>query len=308
MIKIKELTKKFGDKKVLDKVSFSVGRGEIVGFLGPNGAGKTTTMKIITGFLSPTRGKVLVDGLDVTENSLKIRKKIGYLAEDNPLYEDMKVEEFLKFIGSLKGLKGHKLKEEIKRVEKACGIREVRRSLISELSKGYRQRVGLAQALLGSPDILILDEPTSGLDPNQIIEIRNLIKKIGQEKTVLFSSHILGEVQEVCRRIVIIHKGRIVGEGTAEELARGQEKKIVYYLKVEGDRDGVLKRLKKIEGVQKAKIKDKEKEGVYGYKVEVTKDLRKEIFQKITDKGWVILEFSEKKHDLEDIFKELTSK
>lgn len=218
MIEIKNLTKKFGNNLVLDQLSFSVAKGEILGFLGPNGAGKTTTMKIITSFWQPTDGDILIDGLNTATDSLATRKKIGYLPETVPLYEDMRVLEYLKFIAEVRGLDKKEIKARIKEVIVTCGLIEVLRRPIEELSKGYRQRVGLAQAIMHQPDILILDEPTTGLDPNQIMEIRDLIKAIGREKTVIFSTHILGEVSATCDRVIIINKGKIVGQGSPQEL------------------------------------------------------------------------------------------
>ena len=220
MIEIKNLTKKFGSNLVLSDLSFSVAQGEILGFLGPNGAGKTTTMKIITSFWSPTSGQILIDGIDTSVDSLATRKKIGYLPETVPLYEDMRVIEYLKFIAEIRGLEKSEVKSRLKQVVGTCGLNKVLRQPIEELSKGYRQRVGLAQAIMHRPDILILDEPTTGLDPNQIVEIRDLIKTIGQEKTVIFSTHILSEVSATCDRVIIINNGKIVGQGKPDDLAR----------------------------------------------------------------------------------------
>ena len=220
MIEIKNLTKKFGQNLILDNISFSVAKGEILGFLGPNGAGKSTTMRIITSFWTPTSGQALINGLDVAEKALQVRKIIGYLPETVPLYEDMKVFEYLKFIAEVRCLNKNEIKKRIKEVVLTCGLSKVLRQPIEELSKGYRQRVGLAQAIMHRPDILILDEPTTGLDPNQIVEIRDLIKTIGREKTVIFSTHILSEVSATCDRVIIINNGRIVGEGQPAELAQ----------------------------------------------------------------------------------------
>jgi ABC-2 type transport system ATP-binding protein len=218
MVEVKNLTKKFGDNLVLDNISFSVAKGEVLGFLGPNGAGKTTTMKIITSFWLPTAGQVLVGGLDVIVNSLAARKKVGYLPETVPLYDDMKVSEYLKFVAEIRYLEKSTIKERIERVIITCGLAKVLYQPIDELSKGFRQRLGLAQAIMHQPDILILDEPTTGLDPNQIVEIRDLIKQIGQEKTVIFSTHILSEVSATCDRVIIINNGRIVGQGAPREM------------------------------------------------------------------------------------------
>lgn len=205
---------------VLDNLSFTVTKGEVLGFLGPNGAGKTTTMKIITSFWPATSGQVLVAGLDTSANSLATRKKIGYLPETVPLYDDMRVFEYLKFIAQIRGLEKDKIKPRIKTVVSLCGLTKVLRQPIDELSKGFRQRVGLAQAIMHEPEILILDEPTTGLDPNQIVEIRDLIKTIGREKTVIFSTHILGEVSATCDRVIIINNGKIVGQGSPKELEK----------------------------------------------------------------------------------------
>ncbi len=308
MIEIKNLTKKFGNTVVLDNINFEVKKGEILGFLGPNGAGKTTTMKIITSFWTPISGKVIVDGIDVTENSLEARKKIGYLPETVPLYEDMRVYEYLKFVAEVRGIKKSELKDSIKRVVKDCGLSNVLKKPIDELSKGYRQRVGLAQAIIHNPEILILDEPTTGLDPNQIIEIRDLIKKIGKEKTIILSTHILSEVGATCDRVVVINNGKIVGEGTPAELAQKVKSRDIIYLKIKGEKDEIVKRLKEIDGVVRVDIKDKESEDVYGYEIEPEAgvDLREKISSLVMKSGWSILEFSTKTASLEDVFRELT--
>lgn len=308
MIEIKNLTKKFGADVALAGVSFSVKKGEILGFLGPNGAGKTTTIKIITSFWAPSEGNVFVDGMNVSEESLKTREKIGYLPETVPLYDDMKVYEYLKFVAQIRGITKDKIAERIKEVVVACGLKDVISRPIEELSKGYRQRVGLAQAIMHNPEVLILDEPTTGLDPNQIVEIRDLIKKIGREKTVIFSTHILSEASAVCDRVVIINKGKIVGEGTPGELtakAGGQE---VIYVKIRGPKEEVLKRLAEMENVARAEVKDKEAEYIYGYEIEPKPgvDLREYLSMTIMNAGWSILEFSKKAVSLEDVFRELT--
>ncbi|MDP2708655.1 MAG: ATP-binding cassette domain-containing protein [bacterium] len=220
MIEVKNLTKKLGGNLILDDLSFTVGRGEILGFLGPNGAGKSTTMKIITTFWAATSGQVILDGVDVSANPLAARKKIGYLPETVPLYEEMKVSEYLKFIAEIRGLQKNEIKSRIKEAVETCGLVKVVRRPVEELSKGYRQRLGLAQAIIHRPDILILDEPTTGLDPNQIVEIRDLIKTIGREKTVIFSTHILSEVGVTCDRVIIINQGKIVRQGAPAELER----------------------------------------------------------------------------------------
>jgi len=308
MIEIKNLTKKFGANITLDNVTLSVKKGEVLGFLGPNGAGKTTTMKIITSFWAPTSGTVKIDGLDVSKNSLATRKKIGYLPETVPLYDDMRAYEYLKFVAEVRGLAKEKIKQRIKEVIQICGLSKVVRQPIEELSKGYRQRLGLAQAIMHDPEILILDEPTTGLDPNQIIEIRNLIKELGKEKTVIFSTHILGEVSATCDRVIIINNGKIVGEGTPNELAARAGGRELIYVKIKGPKNKILNKLQEMENVAKVKIKDKESDDVYGYEIEPKPgvDLREYLSMTVMNAGWSILEFSKKSVSLEDVFRELT--
>lgn len=212
MIKLLEVTKKFGEITAINKMSLSISRGEVVGFLGPNGAGKTTAMRLIIGYLAATSGRVLVGGKDPQEEGITVRSHIGYLPENNPLYPDLKTSEYLNFIAQVKGISAEKKKEALERIVDTCAVREVYGKIIGELSRGYKQRVGLAAALLGNPPILILDEPTSGLDPNQIIEIRKLIKDLGQEKTVILSTHIIPEVSQTCSRVVIINRGEIAAD------------------------------------------------------------------------------------------------
>jgi ABC-2 type transport system ATP-binding protein len=306
MIEIKNLTKKIGENQILNDISFTVKTGEILGFLGPNGAGKTSTMKIITSYWTPTSGTITLDGIDVGTDSIKTRAKIGYLPENVPLYEDMKVREYLKFVAEMRGLSGDKLKARVSEVATACGIAGVLEKPVDELSKGYRQRVGLAQAIMGNPDVLILDEPTTGLDPNQIVEIRELIKKIGQEKTVIFSTHILGEVNAVCDRVIIINNGKIVGEGSPAELAKKAGNKEIIYLKTDGPKEKVLAALNKMIGIASVAAKDQGPDGI-GYEIESTgADLRSTITQLVVANGWNILEISKSKANLEDAFRELT--
>ncbi len=308
MIEIKNLTKKFGGNTVLDGISFSVSKGEVLGFLGPNGAGKTTTMKIITSFWSPTSGQVEIDGFNVDKNSLVIRKKIGYLPETVPLYDDMKVIEYLKFIAQIREVPKENIKNRIKEVAEQCGLTQVLNKPIDELSKGYRQRVGLAQAIMHQPDILILDEPTTGLDPNQIVEIRDLIKQIGKEKTVIFSTHILSEVSATCDRVIIINKGKIVGQGSPAELASKASSRDLIYVKIKGDIEQVIKKLKEMENVVQVRVGDKEADDIYGYEIEVKPgvDLREYLSMTVMNAGWSILEFNKKSVSLEEVFRELT--
>ena len=308
MIEVKNLSKKFGSVKVLDDISFSVKQGEILGFLGPNGAGKSTTMKIITSFWAGSEGKVIIDGLDVAKDSLETRKKIGYLPENVPLYDEMRVFEYLKFIAEIRGIDKSEHKNAITKASEACGLSKVLRKPIDELSKGYRQRVGLAQAIIHEPDILILDEPTTGLDPNQIAEIRDLIKKIGKEKTVIFSTHILSEVSATCDRIIIINDGKIVGEGRPDELTEKSTHRELIYLKIKADKEAALKRLKGLENIEKVEVKDKESSNIYGFNIEPKKgvDIREYLSIAVTAQGWPILEYTRKKTSLEDVFRELT--
>jgi len=308
MIEIKNLTKKFGANTVLDNISFTVNKGEVLGFLGPNGAGKTTTMKIITSFWTPTSGSVKIDGLEVSAHSLTTRKKIGYLPETVPLYDEMKVLEYLRFIGQIRGLDKEQAKQRIKEVVQICGLAKVVHQLIEELSKGYRQRVGLAQAIMHQPDILILDEPTTGLDPNQIVEIRELIKKIGQEKTVIFSTHILSEVSATCDRVIIINQGKIVGEGSPQELISKISVSELIYVKIKGPKEIVSEKLREMENVESVEVKDREAEDVYGYEIKPRSgvDLREYLSMTVMNNGWSILEFSKKSVSLEEVFRELT--
>jgi len=308
MIEIKNLSKSFGSTKVLDNISFSVKRGEILGFLGPNGAGKSTTMKIITSFWSPTKGSVEIDGVKTEDDSMLTRSKIGYLPETVPLYDDMRVFEYLKFVAEVRGLEKDKIQARIKEVIEACNLQTVIRKPIEELSKGFRQRVGLAQAIMHEPDILILDEPTTGLDPNQIVEIRELIKKIGKEKTVIFSTHILSEVSATCDRAIIINNGKIIAEGTPAELVHKMGGAEVIYVKIKGKREDVLHKLKSMENVIKVEEKDKESDNIYGYELTPAEniDLREQLSIVVMNAGWSILEFNKKSISLEDVFIKLT--
>lgn len=308
MIEIKNLTKKIGNNVILDDINLTVKEGEILGFLGPNGAGKTTTMKIITSFWTPSSGEVNIDEVNVVKDSLATRKKIGYLPENVPLYDDMKVYEYLRFVAEVRGLEKDDVKKRIKQVIKDCGLEKVIYKSIDELSKGYRQRVGLAQAIIHEPDILILDEPTTGLDPNQIVEIRELIKKIGQEKTVIFSTHILSEVSATCDRAVIINNGKIIAEGSPSELMRKAGGTEIIYVKIKGDKNAILKKLQELEGVDSVKEKDKEAENIFGYEIKPQTgiDLREKLSHLVMSSGWSILEFSKKAASLEDVFRELT--
>lgn len=307
MIEIKNLSKSFGTAKVLDKINLSVKQGEILGFLGPNGAGKSTTMKIATTFWSPDDGQVLIDGLDVTEYPMEVKRKIGYLPETVPLYDDMLVYEYLRFVAEVRCLSKQDVKRRISEVVEATGLGKVLEKPIDELSKGYRQRVGLAQAIMHEPDILILDEPTTGLDPNQIAEIRELIKKIGREKTVIFSTHILAEVSAVCDRVVIINNGRIVGEGRPQDLIKQASADSVVQVKLRGPREAVLEKIRSLSGVASADVSSDEA-GLLTLDVRhlAGADVRGELAKVIVESGWEMQAISTKEASLEDVFKTLT--
>lgn len=295
------LSKIYGSQKAVDEISFSVKEGEILGFLGPNGAGKSTTMKIATGFLPPTGGSVTVGGFDVTEKPIEVKRIVGYLPENNPLYTDMYVHEYLGFIGSLHGMRGSSLRNRTKEIIQKCGLEREQSKKIGALSKGYRQRVGLAQALIHDPQVIILDEPTTGLDPNQILEIRGLIKEVSYNKTVIFSTHIMQEVQALCDRVVIINKGKIVADNAVSELRSGQlAGKIII---VEFSADIVIADLEQIEGVDSVKNLGKAK---YSVKVSGERDIRKEIFNFASQNNVALLGLTQEESNLEDIFQKLT--
>lgn len=307
MIEITALTKRYGKNLALDNISFSIAKGEIVGFLGPNGAGKSTTMNIITGYLSSTSGSVKVDGYDILDNPNEVKKRVGYLPEQPPLYMDMTVEEYLDFVYDLKKIKGRK-KEHISEVVAKVGIENVYKRRISHLSKGYKQRVGLAQALLGSPEVLILDEPTVGLDPNQIIEIRNVIKELGKEHTVILSSHILSEISAVCERVIIIKNGRIVAEDTPDNLSK-QYSGSVLELKIGAEAERVVAVIEAIDGAESVTVKESlENECTVEVRTEDadSTEFSKTLFFRLAENGMPILMQNTVKATLEDVFIELT--
>ncbi|MGD0839342.1 MAG: ATP-binding cassette domain-containing protein [Polyangia bacterium] len=310
MIKVENLTKEYGPFRAVDQVSFNVRRGEVLGFLGPNGAGKSTTMKILTCFLAPTSGSAQVAGFDVFDQSLQVRQRVGYLPEDTPLYHDMTVLEHLDFAANMHGMSGDRAQSRIKEIGGRCGLVEVAGKLVGELSKGYRQRVGLAQAMLHDPDILILDEPTSGLDPNQIAEIRALIKEVGREKTVILSTHILPEVQATCSRMLIISGGKLVADGTPDEL-RAREKGTRYRVVVEANgapADAVKDKLGALGGVSRCQKVEGES-GAHTFEIDgdAKADLRKSLFRVVVDNHWPLLELSRQAASLEDVFRNLTT-
>ncbi|MBL4709214.1 MAG: gliding motility-associated ABC transporter ATP-binding subunit GldA [Flavobacteriales bacterium] len=299
-IVVENVTKLYGEQKALDNVSFNIQPGEIVGFLGPNGAGKSTMMKIITGFIPANEGKTEVCNLDVTVHPLKTKHKIGYLAEQNPLYYDMYVREYLSFIAGVFKLKNNK--EIINSIIKTVGLSLEQNKKIGALSKGYKQRVGLAQALLHDPEVLILDEPTTGLDPNQLEEIRNLIKKIGSQKTVMLSTHIMQEVEAICDRVIIINKGKIVANDKTENLANIFNKKTV--IKIEFESKINEKQLRSIDGVLKI---EHDGENQYLIQSKTNIDIRNNLFQFAIDQNTSVLTLQKEELKLEDIFKQLTT-
>lgn len=307
MIEVKNLSKQYGDKRAVDDISFFVKEGEILGFLGPNGAGKSTTMNILTGYISCTDGQALINGTDILENPAKAKAQIGYLPEQPPLYMDMTVKEYLNFIYDLKKCRLPR-EEHLKEVCNLVKITDVYNRIIKNLSKGYKQRVGLAQALISNPPVLILDEPTVGLDPKQIIEIRSLIKKLGEKHTVILSSHILSEIQAVCDRIIIINRGRIAADDTADNLSKSITNDHRLVVRIEGPREEIIKVIRGISGVVKV-VADMERErGVYEYEIEAQEgaDLRRELFKRMASRSWPILGLKSSELTLEDIFLRIT--
>jgi ABC-2 type transport system ATP-binding protein len=311
MIRVEGLTKDYGAVRAVDRVTFNVRKGEVLGFLGPNGAGKSTTMKMLTCFLAPTSGSAVVAGHDVFEQSLEVRKRLGYLPEDTPLYRDMTVLEYLEFAAEMRQMDRSRRVGRIKEVGGRCGLSEVAGKLVGELSKGFRQRLGLAQAILHDPDILVLDEPTSGLDPNQIVEIRRLIKELGQEKTVILSTHILPEVQATCTRILIISGGKLVADDTPEAL-RAREKGSRYRVVVESNgvaQDAIRSKLAGLLGVARCE-KIAAEAGAHAFALDAgsATDLRREIFRAAVDNHWPLLELVRESVSLEEVFRNLTTR
>jgi ABC-2 type transport system ATP-binding protein len=307
MIRVENLTKRYAGVTALGGVSFEVQPGEIVGFLGPNGAGKSTTMRILTGFIPASSGRVEVAGMDVFEHSLEVRRRIGYMPENNPLYVDMRVTEYLKFRAKLKDVPRADRRENINEVLKLCGLTDVQRRVIGHLSKGYRQRVGLADALLGEPDLLILDEPTIGLDPVQIRQVRQLIKDLGKRHTILLSTHILPEVEMTCNRVIIIHRGKILASDTPENLMRTLNAGGLIHVEVRGPGSDVQAKLSRVEGVEALTAKAGD-DGLVRVEIvpEPGADPREEIYQIVASNGWTLRELSRARTTLEDIFVQIT--
>jgi len=309
MIEVSGLTKSYDDFQALKGVSFTVNRGEIVGFLGPNGAGKTTTMKIVTCYMPQTAGTVTVDGKDVNQDALAIRARMGYLPESTPLYTDMLVYDYLQHVATVRGVPKERIRERLKAACEMCGIVDRIGQSIGTLSKGYKQRVGLAQALIHDPDILILDEPTSGLDPNQIVEIRNLIKRLGENRTIILSTHNLPEVMATCTRILIIHQGRIVADGTAAQLEEREAENERLRVLVRGVEAEVARlELQTLPGVRRAEVLPSAEANVATIEIEAPRngELRSAAFKKVVDKGWELLELTRMQLDLEGLFRKLT--
>ena len=305
-IVIKNLTKLYGAQRAVDNLSFEVKTGEILGFLGPNGAGKTTTMKTIAGYIKPTEGTIRVGRYNVETDADKVKQVIGYLPEHNPLYSDMYVVDYLRYMAQLQLLRADKINDRIYEMVNVCGLEGEKHKRISELSKGYRQRVGLAQALIHDPQVLILDEPTTGLDPNQIIEIRQLIRKIGHEKTIILSSHILAEVEATCDRILIINKGRIVADGTSDQLRKASSGCECVKITVENaDRNDVVRVMQNIDTVE---LIDTMKDYPDSFEIQSKEgeSSRRAIFNTCVENGWVLTEMTPIETKLEDVFRELT--
>ncbi len=306
MIEVEHLTKRFSNTVAVDDISFRVDKGEILGFLGPNGAGKTTTMRILTCFIPPTSGKAQIAGFDVMTQSLAVRKSIGYLPENVPLYTDMRVEEFLNYRAALKKVSYRDRKQKINDIMEKCWITEVRRKIIGTLSKGFRQRVALAECMVHNPEILILDEPTVGLDPNQIRETRQLIKEIGKEHTVILSTHILPEVEMICDRVIIINNGKIVAMDTPKNLTRKLIGEKTIRLEIKGPVSDVKTSLEKIPGIEKVDIEKSNEVNHFKIEVEENQDVRELIFNEIVKNNWILHEMRTEAASLEDIFFKIT--
>ncbi len=308
MIKVENLSKSYGPAVALDGISFEVNRGEIVGFLGPNGAGKSTTMKILTGFLLPTSGSATVDGLDVVEQSLEVRRRIGYLPESTPLYTEMRVDEYLRFTAEIRGVARNKTRSAVSRVVELCGLQRVVGKNILELSKGYKQRVGLAQAMVHEPDLLVLDEPTSGLDPNQIVEVRSLIERLGEQHTVILSTHYLQEVEASCSRVIIVNLGRIVANDTRDALVASMPSGPVRAC-IKGPEDAILSQLAELVPTETARVVG-QKNGAVDIMLDTAQtesDVEEAIAALVVKNGWGLLSMTRQDPMLEDVFRSLTT-
>lgn len=308
MIEIKNLTKFYGNNAAVKNLSFTVEDNDILGFLGPNGAGKSTTMNIITGYLPSTSGQILIDGLDIAEEPSKVKKMIGYLPEIPPVYMDMKVREYLKFCAGIKGVPRSERNEQVENAMEKLKIKDMEKRLIRNLSKGYRQRVGFAQAILGNPKYLILDEPTVGLDPNQVIEVRNLIKSLRKDHTIILSSHILAEIQAVCEKVVIISHGEVRAVDTIKNLEKSMGTGLVLIMKINGNKEKVSNCIVSVKGVDSIIDTTFEADDVYTYKIEVDNDdVRKAIMSALISNDFSIEEVTTEMPNLEEVFVKLTA-
>lgn len=305
MIEVKNISKKFGNIIAVDKLSFLVKSGQIVGFLGPNGAGKTTTMRILTGYLSADDGKITIDGIDIEKDPVSVQRKIGYLAENNPLYKNMQVAEFLDLTARLHRMSKKAKKDALDFVVKAVGIEKVYFRPIGELSKGFKQRVGIAAALVHQPKIIIMDEPTEGLDPNQREEIRQLIKKLASDHTILMSTHVMQEASAVCDRLLIMAKGKIIADGTAEELSKMSSREKTIAIEIEGS--GVKEKLEKLNGISRL-VSKAEKNGRFEFDIilDNQSEIRPELARLVWENKWIIWKLKEQEYRLEEIFQILT--
>ena len=314
MIEVTNLVRRYGPHIAVDHASFRIEKGEIVGFLGPNGAGKSTTMNILTGYLSSTEGTVKVDGQDILEYPTEIKRKIGYLPENPPLYPDMTVKEYLSFVGEIKGIPSREKKEKMNLIMETVGVQDVSKRLIKNLSKGYRQRVGLAQAMIGDPQVLIMDEPTAGLDPKQILEIRDLITRLGKDHTIILSSHILPEVSAVCKRVLIINRGRIVADDTPENLARRILGGSHILLRADASQAALKAALGKVSSIIKLEFRESQESGTVEALVEAaedageSRDIRRELFRAMAAADLPILMMRSLDMSLEEIFLNLTTR
>jgi len=306
MIKVENLTKRYAGQTAIQDLNFEVSQGEIMGFLGPNGAGKTTTMRILAGFMPPSSGRASIAGFDVFAQSLQARAHLGYMPENVPLYSDMRVTEYLNYRAALKTVPHRRIAERTGDVKELCGLKDVERKLIGTLSKGYRQRVGLADALLAEPDLLILDEPTIGLDPNQIRQVRELIKNLGKQHTILLSTHILPEVEMTCSRVIIIHKGRIEACDTPDNLLGKIRQAGGVELEAKVGNDNGVEELKKLPGVRDVVTDGEDEWKRFSLRVESGTDVREEVFRLAIDRNWTVRELTQRRGTLEDVFVELT--
>ena len=303
-ILVQNVSKIFGSRIAVNDVSFSINKGEVIGFLGPNGAGKSTTMRLLTSYYTQNSGNIFIDSINTKDSDIETRKKIGYLPESNPLYGEMLVKDYLRLIGDLRDLTKSDYKNNLSNAIDETGIHEYYYSPINQLSKGYRQRVGLAQAILHQPEILILDEPTEGLDPNQRVSMRNLIKSLGEQRTIMLSTHVLQEVETTCSKIILINKGKLIAEGTVDDILESQNKNQSVELELIGD--NIQSKLNSIDGIKDIELTDNKELKKFHISLEDGADPRKEIFNKAVKENWIIVNMNKTSPKLEDVFKFLT--